>query len=85
MTVSENLANEVLARIAAFFSADAAQLSGRTRLVEDLCADSLELLDLVMELNDHYVIEISADDLLTMHSIDDVAAVIARLRAACGA
>jgi len=81
MSNNQILYAEVKALLAQAFAIDVEQLSSDTRLVDDLYADSMELLDLVLALNEHYKIEIGPDDLLTMRTVDGVGAVIERLTA----
>jgi acyl carrier protein len=70
---------EVRALLADHFSSSPQELTPETRLVDDLYADSLELLDLVMNLNALYGIEIEATDLQQMRTVADVAQVLQRL------
>ncbi|MFI3201358.1 MAG: acyl carrier protein [Eubacteriales bacterium] len=49
--------------IAAQLNANAAEITEDTRFKEDLGADSLELFELVMTLEDEYSIEIPQDEL----------------------
>ena len=44
-----------------------------TDLIKDLCADSLELISLLMILEEDYGIYISDDQLKTVHTVGDVA------------
>jgi acyl carrier protein len=78
------LCAEVQALLAANLQLDAATITPQSRLVEDLYADSLELLDLVLDLNAHYGIEIGADDLLQMTTVSAVVAVVERLLSPAG-
>jgi acyl carrier protein len=78
MANHESWLAEVIALLARQFSTDADQLCGATRLVEDLYADSMELLDVVMALNEHFGIEINAEDMVRMATVDDIVALVAR-------
>lgn len=75
------LYTEVCALLAEHFLVEVDSLTPETRLVEDLYADSLELLDLVLDLNAHYQIEIGASDLKQMTTLAQVVAVVKRLTA----
>ena len=48
------------------------EITEETRFKEDLEADSLDLFELVMALEDEYSIEIPADDLQKMATVGDV-------------
>ncbi|UTH74094.1 phosphopantetheine-binding protein [Chromobacterium sp. IIBBL 290-4] len=56
-----------------------ARLLPHLRLVDDLYADSMELLDMVLSLNNEFGIDIQAQDVAAMRTVADVVAVIARL------
>jgi acyl carrier protein len=70
---------EVVGFVADHFQVERAALTPQTRLVDDLYADSLELLDLVLDLNERYGIEIEADDLQQMTTVAALATVLQRL------
>ena len=71
--------DRVFALLAAHFSVGVDGLNGRTHLVHDLYADSMEMMDLVMVLNDCFEINILPDDLLDMKTLQDVVDVVNRL------
>ncbi|MEN7431679.1 acyl carrier protein [Chromobacterium sp. TRC.1.1.SA] len=48
------------------------------RLIDDLYADSMELLEMVMSLNDEFGIEIGAVDVAGMRTVADVREVVTR-------
>lgn len=48
------------------------------RLIDDLYADSMELLEMVMSLNDEFGIEIGAVDVAGMRTVADVREAVAR-------
>ncbi len=43
-----------------------------SRLIEDLKADSLDIVELIMDLEQEYDIQISDDDLPGLHTVGDV-------------
>ncbi len=47
------------------------QISGPTRFREDLDADSLDLYELVMELEDTYGIKVSEEEAARIETVDD--------------
>ena len=49
----------------------------KSRLIDDLKADSLDIVDLVTGLEERYGLEISEDDLPTLKTVGDVAAYVA--------
>ena len=58
--------------IADQLSVDADTITEATSFKEDLGADSLDLFELVMALEDEYSVEIPADDLQQMATVGDV-------------
>ncbi len=55
---------------------EAGTINGESRFVEDLGADSLDLVDLVMELEDSFEIEISDNETSKFKTVNDVVAFI---------
>lgn len=53
-------------------NANAETITEKSRFKEDLGADSLDLFELVMALEDEYSIEIPAEELQTMATVGDV-------------
>ena len=51
---------------------DAAEITAETSFKDDLGADSLDLFELVMALEDEYSVEIPSDDLQNMMTVGDV-------------
>lgn len=58
--------------IADQLSIDAETITAESRFKEDLGADSLDLFELVMALEDEYSVEIPAEDLQQMATVGDV-------------
>lgn len=58
--------------IADQLSVDAETITAESKFKEDLGADSLDLFELVMALEDEYSVEIPAEDLQTMATVGDV-------------
>ena len=58
--------------IADQLSVDADTITEATSFKDDLGADSLDLFELVMALEDEYSVEIPADDLQQMATVGDV-------------
>lgn len=58
--------------IAEQLSADAASITEETKFKEDLGADSLDLFELVMALEDEYSIEIPQEDLEGLKTVGSV-------------
>jgi acyl carrier protein len=50
---------------------DAAEISERTRFKEDLDADSLDLYELVMELEDRYGVSVSEEQAAGIETVGD--------------
>ena len=58
--------------IAEQLSVDAESVTEASSFKEDLCADSLDLFELVMALEDEYSVEIPAEELEKMSTVGDV-------------
>lgn len=58
--------------IAEQLSVDAADVTLEAKFKEDLGADSLDLFELVMALEEEYGVEIPAEDLESMVTVNDV-------------
>jgi len=63
---------KVMAIIAEHFDIDAATLSEETRFVEDLHADSLDLVELIMAFEDAFGITVSDEAALEVKTIGDI-------------
>ena len=58
--------------IAEQLNCDAAEITAETSFKDDLGADSLDLFELVMALEDEYNIEIPAEELTELATVGDV-------------
>ena len=58
--------------IAEQLNCDAAGITAETSFKDDLGADSLDLFELVMALEDEYSVEIPAEDLQNLATVGDV-------------
>ena len=58
--------------IAEQLNCEASEITAETSFKDDLGADSLDLFELVMALEDEYNIEIPAEDLSEMNTVGDV-------------
>lgn len=67
-----------ITRILAGFLADPPELSGDTDLVADLDLESVQVMEFVVEVEDHYDIAIDLESLSNVHTIAELAAVVAR-------
>ena len=52
--------------------ANAAEITAETSFMDDLHADSLDLFELVMALEDEYNVEIPAEELTDLNTVGDV-------------
>ncbi len=58
--------------VAAQLDVEAEKVTTQTNFKDDLGADSLDLYELVMALEDEYSVEIPAEDLEKIHTVQDV-------------
>lgn len=63
---------EVKNAIADKLGIDASTVAMETRFVEDLRADSLDMIDLITEFEDKYALEISNEDLQNLRTVGDI-------------
>lgn len=77
--VEKNLVNEICAAIAKQLRKPVAEVTVEKRLKEDLNADSLDLVELMMNLEEQYHITIADDDLVKMQTIGDVVNYITKI------
>lgn len=63
---------KVIAVIEEKLNADGAEITEATRFKEDLEADSLDLFEMVMALEDEFGIEIPSEDLEQLATVGDV-------------
>ncbi len=63
---------EIKALVAESLGADLEELTEETSFSEDLNADSLDLFEMVMELEDKFGVKIPTEDLETVKTIGDV-------------
>jgi acyl carrier protein len=76
-------AQDIEARITAILSEFLASknprpISGDTDLVSDLDLESVEVMEFVMEVEDHYDIAIDLESLSNVRTVSELAAVVAR-------
>lgn len=58
--------------IAKQLDVDPASITGESRLIEDLHADSLDIVELVMDLEQEFDAQIPDEDLPKMQSVNDI-------------
>jgi len=68
--------DELKELVAKKLSVDITQVTPSARFQDDLGADSLDLVELVMELEEHFNIEISDEESQNFKTVADVAAYI---------
>ena len=66
--------------IAQQLRADAASITRDTRLIEDLKADSANVMVMIMDLEDKYGITVEDDQIMKMKTVGDVVDYIEKIR-----
>lgn len=75
----DRLRAQVHAQVAQFFSLAESRISDDSILVNDLYADSLDLLDLVLKFNESYQVDIAAKEVESMCTVGDIVRILHRL------
>ncbi|HNS35425.1 MAG TPA: acyl carrier protein, partial [Mesotoga sp.] len=70
MEKTSTVQERVISIVAENLSIEAGEIVGSSRFIEDLGADSLDLVDLVMELEDKFDIQISDSQTASFKTID---------------
>ena len=68
----EEMLEKIKEMVAEQLNVDAADITEETSFKEDLGADSLDLFELVMALEDEYSVEIPSEDLEKLATVGDV-------------
>ena len=68
--------DELKELVAKKLSVDISQVTPEAKFTDDLGADSLDLVELIMELEEHFEIEISDEDSQNFQTVSDVAAYV---------
>jgi acyl carrier protein len=80
--VSQNLAQieQDIRTILAAFLKNPRELTGSTDLIKDLNLESIQIMEFVVEIEDHYDVAIDLESLSNVHTISQLAEVVARTR-----
>ena len=65
--------DKIIAILAEQLDADKDNITADTRIAEDLNADSLDVVEMLMAIEDEFEIEIPDEDIETMKTVGDVA------------
>ena len=77
-TLQTNNEKKIIELLAKQFRIDASTINEETNIVEDLGADSLEIVDMLMALEENFGITVSDEEALTLKTVKDVAEFIER-------
>lgn len=58
------------------FEVEPESINATTLLVEDLGADSLDVVDLMMSIEDEFDVEVQDEDVETVHTVEDLVSYI---------
>jgi len=70
--------DQIIAIAAKHFNKKADTLSDATHLINDLKGDSLDAVELIMNIEDHYDIEIPEDEIAGVRTLGGIAEVVGR-------
>lgn len=71
--------NKIINLIAEKLGKDASEIKNETRLIEDLGADSLDIVELIMTFEDEFNISLPDEDVSKMKTIGDIITYIKKL------
>ena len=66
--------------IASQLRVDASSITEESRLVEDLKADSANIMVMIMDLEDRFGITVEDDQIMKLHTVGDVVSYIAKVK-----
>lgn len=72
------MVEKIIGLLAKQFRIDASTIDENTNVVEDLGADSLEIVDMLMAIEENFGITVSDEEALTLKTVKDVAEFIER-------
>ena len=72
------MVEKIIGLLAKQFRIDASAIDENTNVVEDLGADSLEIVDMLMAIEENFGITVSDEEALTLKTVKDVAEFIER-------
>lgn len=72
------MTEKIISLLAKQFRIDASTITEDTNIVEDLGADSLEVVDMLMAIEENFGITVSDEEALTLKTVKDVADFIER-------
>ena len=72
------MVEKIIALLAKQFRIDASTIDENTNVIEDLGADSLEIVDMLMAIEENFGISVSDEEALTLKTVKDVAEFIER-------
>ena len=67
---------KIIGMLAKQFRVEPSAINGNTNIVDDLGADSLEIVDMLMAVEENFGVTISDEEVLTLHTVRDVAELI---------
>ncbi|MEZ5558665.1 MAG: acyl carrier protein [Pseudomonadales bacterium] len=79
MSVESVAIEQTIETILRQFLTDSPALSRDTKLVEDLDLESVQIMEFVVEVEDHFDIAIDLESLSNVHTIGELADVVARV------
>ncbi len=79
MKSHEDIRQEVYDVIARALRIDSGGIT-EASVVADLSADSIQLFELLLAFEKHYEIETSYDDVVRLHTVDDIIKYVARIK-----
>jgi len=80
--MSDTTLDEILKLAAKHFNKKVETLSGETHLIDDLKGDSLDAVELVMNIEDHFDIEVPEDEIAGVRTLGGISTIVARVVAA---
>ena len=70
----------IVGMIAEQLKVDASEIKAESRLIEDLHADSANIMVMIMDLEDQFGITVEDDQIMKLKTVGDVAAYVAKAK-----
>ena len=72
METKESILNEIVTMVSDMFDIEPSKISSNSKLYDDLGLDSIDAIDMVLQLQDKANIEVDAEEFRTVRTVQDI-------------